>query len=808
RFEWLHTKEDSYFHGIGKPCYRLNTDNGKLGLEDLSCDTSIIAINLAEDVAKIKDFAEKFKDKIAEKAVGMQILIPVPKSNSKIFGQIRASDDPGLKLLRDVISIQLNSEKVLIFETGIRILPVIRTMGYNKSLKHAPMGTVIELTDPDGDRLITAQIVDIKYRDELEALGLAYEILDDKRVLVVFMPNQSFLMTIDFRKEMLKRDKEWDNRNWFMIKTTASAAAWDDWAAAQTDKSYKVKYASTDRWIEVKGVPVVNTPVGFKEIASIMKKAEKQMREAPDKEVIIEDIFGNQINLGLQPSLLFAGEESGGEIFGPTELIDSTNGRKALAMREKSAGEAMVITSAMAADLERKNITLVDYLVSIFKGNKITNQFDYREDVIYFNESEPDINIRKKAEAEGLKMKEENDFFFLAVAVALRDDKITFAGAKAFLEKTFSGVDFTELKAIYFVGDGVYLKFSDRVVEIRPSGTEAKTKGYAMGASPRTLVNDAKELAGYYSGSMREQLMDLLGRDVHAEYFKDAQFMGTTMPAVKARAMEIYNAYLANGAETKPFVPPISYEYLLSKPADEAFTPEAPAVFDYTDASIMQSSSTGERVRNMAVEKFQDKGNRHLIFVKSSIPQIQLATTPAINLASMCGEYYNNVGGYTAHVVDSYEKAVELLAKNTDWNKTNTIVGLVDTNDLEAMSKNLVDNKMEGKTKLLAMEKFSEDQFVPIKGFFDLMSVMVQINKPLDKGNDSELIDGIRSLLNEIGIKDVNGLMDALSAGAYFEDPIKFAKNFIIRLLPPTKPCDTKGMKSLYDAAIAVVKSL
>jgi len=153
-------------------------------------------------------------------------------------------------------------------------------------------------------------------------------------------------------------------------------------------------------------------------------------------------------------------------------------------------------------------------------------------------------------------------------------------------------------------------------------------------------------------------------------------------------------------------------------------------------------------------------------------------------------------------------KRPKLLAKNPNWNKTNTIVGLVDTKDLEAMSDNLASNKMTDKTKLLAMEKFSEDQLVPIKGFFDLMSVMVRINKPLDKALDGELIDRLKRLLNEIGVKDANSLVDALSATAYFEDPLKFAKNFIIRLLPPAKPCDAKVMKNLYDAAIGVVRSL
>lgn len=255
---------------------------------------------------------------------------------------------------------------------------------------------------------------------------------------------------------------------------------------------------------------------------------------------------------------------------------------------------------------------------------------------------------------------------------------------------------------------------------------------------------------------------------------------------------------------------------LLTQSFDKVFAPTEDAVpetavsasFDHTQETILQSSAIGESVRHMTVKKFKYDGKMHLIFVKRAIPQIQLSTTAAVNLANICKEYYNAMDGYTAHIVDSYEKAVELLAKNSDWDKNNTIVGLVDKDDLKAMGSNLTANNMKDKTKLLAMEKFSEDQFVPIKGFFDLMSVMVRINKPLDTTNDSELIDGLKRLLNEIGVRDVNNLVGALSAGAYFEDPIKFAKNFILRLLPPAKPRDTKELKVLYDAAKKVVESL
>gem|GEM_PF-2785642 len=235
-------------------------------------------------------------------------------------------------------------------------------------------------------------------------------------------------------------------------------------------------------------------------------------------------------------------------------------------------------------------------------------------------------------------------------------------------------------------------------------------------------------------------------------------------------------------------------------------------VFDHSIATIMQSSSAGERVRKAVEMKFKEDAKTlepaHLILVKSAIPEKQLTGTTAINLANLCADYYNGVGGYTAHVVDSYEAALELLAKNNDWNKNNTIIGLVDAKQLDAMSTELATNGMEDKTKVLAMEKFSDDQFVPLKGFFDLMSVMVRINKPLDKAVDRELLEGIRDLLNEIGIRDVNSLVEAFSMGGYIEDPIKFARKYVIRLLPAAKPKDLKELKQLYEAAKKVVESL
>ena len=47
---------------------------------------------------------------------------------------------------------------------------------------------------------------------------------------------------------------------YFMVKTTASSRAWNEWAKS-------------------KGIKVINTPVGFKEIAGAVKKIEAQFEK-------------------------------------------------------------------------------------------------------------------------------------------------------------------------------------------------------------------------------------------------------------------------------------------------------------------------------------------------------------------------------------------------------------------------------------------------------------------------------------------------------------------------------------------------
>lgn len=389
------------------------------------------------------------------------------------------------------------------------ILDVVKSAEYGTKLKKQPIGTIVEATDPDGDRLIVCEIEDTSRAEKLEHLGVNFLQLDDGRLLTIYTPNQAFLMLMDFHMKQLKTAGLWKDHPRFMIKTTPSALAWDQWASANE-------------------VSVINVPVGFKEIAAIMKKIERQLANTADKPVVIQDVFGETIKLGVQPRLIFAGEESGGMITGPEKLIRSHGGRTAIAMREKSAGESMVLVTALAAHCKKANIPLSDYLATVFEESAITATCDVREDITYYNESEPDPEKLREAKLEGEVKRDKNDLYFLGIAIALREKKIDLEQARVILSESLPDLDFTTLEDVLFVGDGSYLKFRDMCVEVRKSGTDAKTKAYASGPDKEECRKYAKAF-GEASGDLTELYLSQIGQ--------------TYLRGVESRARQIYEVF-------------------------------------------------------------------------------------------------------------------------------------------------------------------------------------------------------------------------------------------------------------------------
>ncbi len=407
-------------------------------------------------------------------------------------------------------------------KNGEKFFPVIETMHYEERLTKLPVGTAVLITDPDHDRLTVAQTEYACTIPELEKAGIDYVRLNDELILTVFTANQAFLMLMDFWAKQLKSQNLWNKHPRFMIKTTASAISWDEWAKKQ-------------------GVKVVNVPVGFKEIANIMKKVELKLKKAQTAEVIIDDVLGNPVNLGINPRLLFAGEESGGMIMGTEELIKSQNGRFAIAMREKSATEAIIVASALIAKLQKEQVSLSEYLVQIFGENDIIGRFDTRVDIAYYNESEPDINKLKEEKVLGEAKRTKNDLFYLSMAMGVKEGKMTLDDVKEVLNDAFKSLIFDNLVSIKFVGDGTYLEFSDKYIEIRPSGTDAKTKAYG-GGSDKAVLETYANIMGNYSGERTE---------LHKKFIDDKFYNST-----KDEAMKYYLEFVDKDANNEPFVVP------------------------------------------------------------------------------------------------------------------------------------------------------------------------------------------------------------------------------------------------------------
>lgn len=407
---------------------------------------------------------------------------------------------------------------------GTKFFPVIDTLHYDEKLKQYPIGTVVLITDPDHDRLTITQTESSDRISELKSLGIDYIDFGDGRVLTVFTANQTFLMLMDFWAKQLKVQGLWENHPRFMIKTTASALSWDEWAKNN-------------------GVKVVNVPVGFKEIANIMKKVELKLKNNPKDNVVVDDVFGNSIDLGINPRLLFGGEESGGMIMGTEELIKSQHGRCAVAMREKSATEAIVVASALVSKLAESGIYLSQYLKEVFSDNNIIGKFDTRVDIAYYNESEPDINKLKEAKITGEALRTKNDMFYLSMAIAKRQELVSLDDIKAVLNDNFNkdGLSFDNLKSIKFVGDGTYLEFDDKYIEIRPSGTDAKTKAYGGGLDKSEIEKYATVL-GNYSGDRTKKHIELIPEKAYENCKQDA--------------MDYYLAFVDKDANNEPFVVP------------------------------------------------------------------------------------------------------------------------------------------------------------------------------------------------------------------------------------------------------------
>lgn len=185
-------------------------------------------------------------------------------------------------------------------------------------------------------------------------------------------------------------------------------------------------------------------------------------------------------------------------------------------------------------------MSLSQYLSNVFNSNNIIGRFDTRVDIAYYNESEPDINKLKEAKVTGEALRTKNDLFYLSLAIAKKENIITLDDVKNVLNDRFrdKGLIFDNLKSIKFVGDGTYLEFDNKYIEIRPSGTDAKTKAYGGGLN-RADIEKYASVLGNYSGDRTYTHQSVVPK----EFYDSA----------KDKAMTYYLKFVDKDANNEPF---------------------------------------------------------------------------------------------------------------------------------------------------------------------------------------------------------------------------------------------------------------
>lgn len=432
-----------------------------------------------------------------------------------VYDWHRSEEDPFFHGIGKDLRINSKTGKEEFFDASCdATLPeVMETMRYEDSLADKPVGYVVANADPDGDRLVVGQVESTDRKEILEAMGLHTIHLGNGKCFVYYTPNHAFFLVMDFYMKGLKAMAKWKDHPRFILKTTPSGSFWDEWA-------------------EKVGVKAVNTPVGFKNLAAMIKKVERQLREQPNDPVILEDIYGRSIQLGIQPRMVFCGEESGGMIVGPEEMIMSQGGRTALAMREKSAGEASVIFTALVALLHQEGKLMSEYLQELYDVYGLKQTKYCREDIVYYNESESDPIQLLADKAAGEVTRDAVDRFFVSIGLARREKIITPEQAKEIFEEAFPALDFSEFQDVIFVGDGTFIQFSDMFVETRKSGTDAKTRGYSCGED---LERCGRYMAAilHYSGEITPKHKALIPDRIRDHAFE--------------MMLEVYNSWMMKG---------------------------------------------------------------------------------------------------------------------------------------------------------------------------------------------------------------------------------------------------------------------
>ena len=390
-------------------------------------------------------------------------------------GWMRTEEDPFFHNIGFRVAQKKGSDEYEVLHDSVDAsLPiVVQSAGYDRLLSEAPDGQMIFNVDPDSDRFVVGQLVPATEKPKLTELGITS--LDmGGRTFALYSPNQFFLLLAENDRVVAEQDGSWKNYSNFDVHTYVSALSWDEWAARHH-------------------IPVVRVPVGFKEIAAVVRQVEAGVARGGPIEVKNE--LGEAIAIGPNPKLHHAGEESGGKIGGPSRPIYNMMGEKVLGMREKSSGEACVSAVSLASRLwleaeqssNPQHYYLHNYLQQVFHDNAIANPMESRGDIVHYNEAIFDPTELAKAKKAGIQERVEFNAFFTDLIEVHLAGTVSLTELRQLLSEAMPGLasEWARLERVDRWSDGLQFWFAPggklRDLCLRPSGTDAKTKVYLDG---------------------------------------------------------------------------------------------------------------------------------------------------------------------------------------------------------------------------------------------------------------------------------------------------------------------------------------
>ncbi|MBN9413818.1 MAG: hypothetical protein J0I12_00210 [Candidatus Eremiobacteraeota bacterium] len=396
-------------------------------------------------------------------------------------GLLRSEEDPFFHNIGFRVAKKKGSEEYEVVHDSVDAsLPVVvKSAGYDKLLADAPDGQMIFNVDPDSDRFVVGQIVPASQKATLDKLGIIWLEIGT-RLFALYSPNQFFLLLAENDRVVAVHDGSWQKYSNFDVHTYVSALAWDEWAAHHK-------------------IPVVRVPVGFKEIAAVIRQVEAGA--AGEGPIQVKNELGEVISIGKNPKLHHAGEESGGKIGGPSRPIFNMMGESVLGMREKSSGEACVSAVSLAARLwleaeksgNPEHYYLHNYLQQVFQDNAISNPMESRGDIVHYNEAIFDPDELAKAKKLGIEERVQFNAFFTDPVEKYAAGQMSLGELSQMLAQAMPGMadEWKRLEKVDRWSDGLQFWFAQggkmRDLCLRPSGTDAKTKVYLDGTDKHYL---------------------------------------------------------------------------------------------------------------------------------------------------------------------------------------------------------------------------------------------------------------------------------------------------------------------------------